>query len=184
MLTIYGDLTGRYEMFGGEIPIKDLKLEGDQVSFKVEMGFGDQTFTMEFKGKLDGTILKGQMSSERGTDEVTGKKVEAASAIPASALVGTWEITEAASEGREAHTHTLKIKNDMTGTYSMRDSEVPITDLKVEGDQVSFKVNTKFNEQEVTMEFKGKLDGTTLKGQFITSRGTREITGKKISPTS
>jgi hypothetical protein len=75
MLTIYGDLTGRYEMFGGEVPIKDLKLEGDQVSFKVEAGFGDQTFTIEFKGKLEGETLKGQTSSERGTEEVTGKKV-------------------------------------------------------------------------------------------------------------
>ena len=65
MLTIYGDMTGRYEMFGGEIPIKDLKLEGDQVSFKVEMGFGDQTFKMEFKGKLDGKTLKGQTSSDK-----------------------------------------------------------------------------------------------------------------------
>jgi hypothetical protein len=69
----------------------------------------------------------------------------------------------------------------MTGTYTLRDSEVPIADLKVEGDQVTFKVNMKFNEQEVTMEFKCKLDGTTLKGQSITPRGTREITGKKIN---
>jgi hypothetical protein len=75
MLTIYGDLSGRYEMFGGEVPIKDLKLEGDQVSFKVEGGFGDQTFTIEFKGKLEGETLTGQTSSERGTKEVTGKKV-------------------------------------------------------------------------------------------------------------
>ena len=112
---------------------------------------------------------------------MTGKKIE--STHPA-ALVGTWELTEAASAGREAHTNTLKIKDDMTGTYTLRDSETPITDLKVEGDQVTFKVNTKFNEQEVTMEFKGKLDGTTLKGQSITPRGTREITGKKVGPTS
>ncbi len=182
MLTIYGDLTGRYEMFGGEIPIKDLKLEGDQVSFKVEMGFGDQTFTMEFKGKLDGKTLKGQTSSERGTNELTGKKVEAASAAPSAALVGTWELTSESPRG--TRTNTLKIKDDMTGTYTMRDSEVPITDLKVEGDQVTFKVNTKFNEQEVTMEFKCKLDGTTLKGQSITPRGAREITGKKVGPTS
>jgi len=77
LLTIESDLSGRYESFGGEIPIKDLKLEGDQVSFNIEVGFGDQTFKMEFKGKLDGKTLNGQMSSERGIREVTGKRVEA-----------------------------------------------------------------------------------------------------------
>ena len=76
LLVIDTDLTGRYESFGGEIPIKDLKLEGDQVSFKTEMGFGDQTFVTEFKAKLDGKTLKGQSVSERGTNELTGKKVE------------------------------------------------------------------------------------------------------------
>ncbi|MCX5637404.1 MAG: hypothetical protein NTX52_06895, partial [Planctomycetota bacterium] len=106
--------------------------------------------------------------------DLTGKKVEAA-----SALVGTWELTSESPQG--TRTNTLKIKEDMTGTYTTRNNEIPITDLKVEGDQVTFKVNMKFNEQEVTMEFKGKLDGTTLKGQFTTPRGTREVTGKKIS---
>jgi len=172
-LTVYGDMTGRYEMFGGEIPIKDLKLEGDQVSFKVAMGFGDQTFEMEFKGKLDEKTLKGQMVTPNGTNEVAGKKIETA-----SALVGTWELTSESPQG--VRTSTLKIKEDMTGTYTTRDSETPITDLKVEGEEVAFKVMRKFGEREVPMEFKGRLDGTTLKGQFITTRGSREVTGKKI----
>jgi len=30
------------------------------------------------------------------------------------------------------------------------------------------------------MEFKGKVDGTTLVGERITSRGTSKIIGKKI----
>ena len=172
-LTVYGDMTGRYEMFGGEIPIKDLKFEGDQVSFKVAMGFGDQTFEMEFKGKLDEKTLKGQMVTPNGTNEVAGKKIETA-----SALVGTWELTSESPQG--VRTSTLKIKEDMTGTYTTRDSETPITDLKVEGEEVAFKVMRKFGEREVPMEFKGRLDGTTLKGQFITTRGSREVTGKKI----
>lgn len=174
VMTIDTDMTGRYEMFGGEIPIKDLTLEGDQVSFKLEMGFGDQTFVMDFKGKLDGKTLKGQTTSERGTSEVTGKKIE-----PASTFVGTWELTSESAQG--TRTNTLKINADMTGTYTARDTETPITDLRIEGDQITFKVIRKFNEQEVTTEFKGKLEGQTLKGQMISQRGTREVTGKKVN---
>jgi len=173
MLTIYGDMTGRYESFGGEIPIKDLKLEGNEVTFVLEMGFGDQTFKMDFKGKLDGKSLTGQLVSERGTAEVAGKMLEAA-----SPLVGTWEFTRETSQG--TRTSTLKIKEDMTATYTVRDNEVAVTDLKVDGGQVSFKVIMRYGDSDVPMEFKGKLDGTTLKGEFITERGAREATGKKI----
>jgi hypothetical protein len=173
ILMIDGDLTGRYEIFGGEFPIKDLKLEGDQVTFAVEWGWGDRTLTVNFKGTLDGKSLTGQFTSDQGTSEITGKKIEAA-----SSLVGKWELTTTSDRG--TRTRTLTINEDMTGTYQGRDREFPVKDLKVEGDQVTFKVTMKFNEREFTMEFKGKLDGTTLDGEFITSRGSREVTGKKL----
>ena len=176
VLKVYGDMTGRYETFGGEIPIKDLKLEGNQVSFKVEMGFGDRATEMEFKGKVDGTTLTGESTTPNGTREVTGKKVvEAAS--QASALVGTWELEVVSSRG--TRTNTLTVKEDMTGTYKARDTETPIADLKVQGDQVTFGFTRTVNDQEVKMEFKGKLEGATLKGQLTSPRGTSEVTGKK-----
>jgi len=173
MMMINGDLTGRYEFFGGEIPMKDIKLEGDQVTFIIEMGFGDQTFRMDFKGKLDGKTLKGELTSERGTSQVVGKKAEAA-----SPLIGTWEFTRETQRG--TRTSTLKIKEDMTATYTVRDNELAVTDLKVDGNQVSFKVIMRYGDREAPMEFKGKVDGTTLVGERTTSRGTSQVTGKKI----
>jgi hypothetical protein len=175
-LRIFPDLSGRYEFFGGEIPIKDLKLEGNQVTFALEMGFGDQTFKMDFKGTLDGNALKGQMTSERFNSEVTGKKLAAA----APAVTGTWELTSQSQQGG-TRTNTLKIKDNMTATYTSRDTEIPVTDLKIEGNQISFKITRTFNDQQFTMEFKGTVDGTSLKGEFITSRGSRPVTGKKLT---
>ena len=78
-----GTLTGKW----GSSDLSNVKFDGqkltfvrtikfgDQVSFKTEMGFGDQTFVTEFKAKLDGKTLKGQSVSDRGTNELTGKKV-------------------------------------------------------------------------------------------------------------
>ncbi len=68
----------------------------------------------------------------------------------------------------------------MTGTYKMRDAEFPVTALTVNGDQVSFKVTVKYNDNEVPMEFKGKVEGSTLTGAFTSERGTREAVGKKV----
>jgi hypothetical protein len=173
MLTIFSDMTGRYESFGGEIPIKDLKLEGNQVTFVIEMGFGDRTFKMDFKGKLDGKSLTGQLVSERGTTEVAGKMLKEVSPV-----VGTWEFTSETSRG--TRTSTLKIKEDMTATYMVRDNELAVQDLKVDGNQISFKVIMRYGDNEVPMEFKGKLQGKTLVLERTTSRGAREMTGKKI----
>jgi len=174
LLTVFGDLTGRYESFGGEIPIKDLKLEGGQVTFAIETGFGDQTFVSEFKGTLAGETLNGQMTSSRGTTEVSGKKMAMASPV-----VGTWELTSESRQGG-TRTNTLKITGPTTATYTSRDTETPVTDLKIDGNQISFKITRTFNDREFTMEFKGTVEGTSLKGEFVTSRGSRPVSGKKI----
>ena len=173
MMRVNGDMTGRYELFGGDIPMKNLKLEGDQVTFALEIGWGDQTVSLDFKGKLDGKNLTGQIAWDSGTGEVSGRK-----AGQASAVVGTWEFTRESSQG--TRTSTLKIKPDMTGTYTVRDNEIAVTDLKADGNQVSFKVIMRYGDNEVPMEFKGKVDGKILKGEFVTERGAREATGKKI----
>jgi hypothetical protein len=172
-VTIYGDMTGRSEFFGSELPIDDFKLEGDQVTYTLEWAWGDRTFTMNFKGTLDGKNLTGQFTSEWGTSEVSAKKIEAA-----SPFVGKWELTTTSERG--TRTRALTINEDMTGTYQMRDREVPVKDLKIEGDQISFKVEMSFGDRQFTMDFKGKLAGEALEGEFTTSRGSRKATGKKM----
>jgi len=181
-LTVFPDLSGRYETFGGEIPVKEIKLDGNNIAFSVETGFGDQNFTIDFKGKIDGKSLTGEVVTPRGTRTVTGKKAEAASARPASSsLAGTWELTREGQDG-ERRTATLIIKDDKTATYAQGPDAAPVsvTDLRFEGGELSFKVTVKRGERDVAMEFKGKVEGSTLKGQLTTPRGTREVTGKKI----
>ena len=68
-------MTGTYEMRNDDVPIKDLKVEGDQVTFKVEMSFGDRQFEMNFKGKLQDGALVGEMTTSRGSMKATGKKI-------------------------------------------------------------------------------------------------------------
>jgi hypothetical protein len=173
MMRVEKDLTGRYQFFGGEIPMNELKLEGNQVTFYLEAGFGDRVFRLNFKGELDGENLKGEMSSERGTSQITGKKKASASSI-----VGTWKFTRKTSRG--TRTSTLKINEDMTGTYAFRNSRVTISDLVIEGNQVSFKIDVTVNDRNFRMDFKGNLDGDILKGVFTTARGSREATGKRV----
>jgi hypothetical protein len=75
----------------------------------------------------------------------------------------------------------LTINKDMTGTYQMRDSDVPIKDLKVEGNKISFTVESTGGDRQFKMDFKGEIDGANMKGQFTSDRGPRDVTGKKVS---
>ncbi len=95
----------------------------------------------------------------------------------ANALVGTWELTTESERG--TRTRELVINEDLTGTYESRDREFPVTDVTVEGNQVSFNIEMSFGEREFAFEFSGTLEGDSLNGEFTSPRGSREVTGKR-----
>ena len=70
-LTVNPDMSGLY----GAIPIKKINLEGDQVSFKTVLKFGEQEFEISFEGKLDDSKLSGELTSPEDTQKVKGTKV-------------------------------------------------------------------------------------------------------------
>ena len=70
-LRVNPDLSGLY----GSTPIKKVNLEDGKVSFKITLEFGDREFEMSFEGKLEESDLTGEITSTRGSQKVTGKKV-------------------------------------------------------------------------------------------------------------
>ncbi len=70
-LVVYPDMTARY----GANLVEKVTLDGDQISFPLEFGWGDRTFNMDFTGKVTEDKLTAQLTSDRGTQEVTGTKV-------------------------------------------------------------------------------------------------------------
>jgi hypothetical protein len=74
-LTIYSDFSGRYMSDGRDTLIEKINLDGLTISFKVERGFGELRYPIEFNGSLEGGELKGQFISPWGPREVVGKKL-------------------------------------------------------------------------------------------------------------
>ncbi len=70
-LTVNSDMSGMY----GSTPVKKIVLEEDQVSFKIVMKFGEREFEMSFKGKIAEDKLTGELTTSRGSQKVTGKKI-------------------------------------------------------------------------------------------------------------
>ncbi len=70
-LRVYPDMSGLY----GAIAVKKVNLEGEKVSFKIVLEFGDQKYEMNFAGKIEDTKLTGEMTTSRGSQKITGTKV-------------------------------------------------------------------------------------------------------------
>jgi len=154
--------------------VSNVKIQEDKLTLSRKTTFNDTAFESTFEGTVKDHKLTGTIKSEMGEVAVAGQRI-------GIALIGKWELTRTTEQG--TRTNLLTIDTDLTGRYESFGGEIPIKDLKLDGDQVSFKTEMGFGDQTFVTEFKAKLDGKTLKGQSVSERGTNELTGKKVEPT-
>ncbi len=79
-LQVNPDMSGLY----GTIDIKKVNLEGDKVSFKMVMKFGERKYEMSFEGKIKESKLTGELTTSRGKQKIKGAKVVRPSRRPRS----------------------------------------------------------------------------------------------------
>jgi len=69
-LRVNSDMSALY----GSTLIRKANFDGDKVSFKYTLNFGDQDYEMSFEGKIADSRLTGEVKTSRGTSKVTGAK--------------------------------------------------------------------------------------------------------------
>jgi hypothetical protein len=105
----------------------------------------------------------------------------------AADVTGKWTYEMQGRNG--AMTGTLNLKSDgsaVTGTVTGRGGETEISDGKIDGDTVSFKVIREFNGNKMTMKYTGTVSGDGIKFKVEaegSDRPAREFTAKKASST-
>lgn len=166
-----GKFEGKWTETMGEHTISNIKYDNGKLSFTRKSKIEDFEFESTYEGTIKGDVLTGTLKSEMGDVAVNGKRY-------GMALIGKWEM--ATTSDRGTRTSIFVVDTDMTGIYESFGGEVPVKELKLEGDQVSFKLEMGFGDMTFEMSFKGKLDGKTIKGQMTSDRGTNEVTGKKL----
>ena len=111
----------------------------------------------------------------------------AACPMIAAEIDGKWSAEVPGRDGN-VMTQTYVFKADgekLTGKMSGPGGrEMDISDGKITGEDISFKVNVEFNGNSMTWNYTGKLSGGELKLKREGGRGpAREITAKKVSAT-
>jgi|SRR5579871_2397725 len=100
----------------------------------------------------------------------------------AADIDGKWSGQVEGRGGPQTQTLSLKASgNTLTGNVEGgRGGPVEITDGKIEGNNVSFKVVREFRGNQITQEYKGTLSGNELKMTVSGGRGgPMDVTYKK-----
>jgi hypothetical protein len=172
-------LDGKYEWTEDVVvEIKDGKIVDGEVTFTVTHDFNGEEIVVKYKVKPEGDKLAGSaeydLSGQTGTAEIEGKRGTAAS------VAGSWSITIAGENG-ETYETKAKLTQDgdtISGDYEGPAGEAKISDAKLEGDKLSFTVARERDGQKLVLNYKGTLDGDTLKGdvEFDFNGDTRTTT--------
>ena len=100
----------------------------------------------------------------------------------AADIDGTWTAETQGKNGPQTNTLTLTSKGSaLTGKLDNggKAGPVDISDGKIEGSNVSFKIVRDFGGKQNVQEFKGTVSGSELKGQMTGGRGPQDMTFKK-----
>lgn len=103
----------------------------------------------------------------------------------AADVTGTWKGTAETPNGTIERTFIFKVEGTkLTGeTTSNMFGKSTISDGKVDGDNLSFTINVKFQDNDMTLNYKGKVSGNEMKltVEVPGADQTVEYTVKKVS---
>jgi hypothetical protein len=91
--------------------------------------------------------------------------VVAAALVWAADVTGKWT-AQVPGRGGQTRETTFNFKVDgekLTGTISGMQGDIPISDGKIKGDDISFIVTMSFGGNDVKMTYKGKVSGEEIK---------------------
>lgn len=96
---------------------------------------------------------------------------------------GTWKASIETPNGTMENTFAFKVDGDkISGSVTMGQmGEAPISEGKVDGDNVSFAVVREFNGNQMRINYKGKVSGDEMKltGEVVGMDRTFEMTAKR-----
>ena len=172
-----GKLKGELINFWGLSELRDIKHEGNELSFVQVYQFRDQENTTNFTGSIRRGQLSGTFSSDRGDSEAEGVRLRRVLMI-----AGEWETT-LKMDDRE-FTANLIVKADeerkLTADWESQWGEHEITNVNFKAGKLTFDRKSKIQDRQWESSFEGKSKGHTLTGVIKSDRGDITVEGKRV----
>jgi hypothetical protein len=166
-----GKPAAQWQSQWGEHQITDVTFKKGKLTFQRKSKIRDQEWESTFEGTVKAHKLSGIIKSERGDITAEGTRIGAA-------LVGQWELEISSDSG--SRKQLLRINPDLSAKLG----PIAVKKVNLDDNKIAFKTELEFGEQKYDISFAGNLDGRKLSGELNSSRGVRQVTGKKIRRTS
>ena len=175
-----GNLKGEWISFWGLSDLKDLKYEGNQLSFVRISRFGGRESTTKFTGTIRRGQLSGTFSSDRGEYKAEGKRLRRMPFV-----AGNWE-TKLKVGDREFTANLIVKANEqgkLTADWQSQWGEHEISNVNFKAGKLTFDRKSKIQDRQWESSFDGTIKGHTLSGTIKSERGGITVEGKRAGAT-
>jgi len=165
--------------------ITDGKVVGNDVSFVETVKVQDQEVRIEYSGKVGGDEIKfTRKVGDFATTEIVAKREK-----DITSVAGKWKAEFDTQVGKQKYLYEFKVDGDKLtgraiGDIAGEKSDTEIAQGKVNGAEISFLETVKFQGQDVSVNYKGKIDGDEIKfTRKVGDVATEEIVAKRVMET-
>jgi len=155
--------------------IHDGRVDGDTLTFWVDTDYDGQTYKLLYKGKIAAGKIAFTMDTADGSwgTEMTALKSDAPVVSVAPDLGGAWKgAFDFQGSSVPVTFHLMSAGSAVTGTVEgLETSPAEIHDGKVDGDTLTFWLNTDYQGQTYKLVYKGKIAADKIDFSFGTDDG-------------
>ena len=187
LITSGATVTGTVEgLPSGPAEIHDGKIDGETLSFWVNTEYQGTTYKIVYQGKVKSETIDFSFGTEDGSwgaeMQVKREGANSGSSPAAVDVTGQWK-GEWDFNGTPA-TAVFDLKSSgstLSGTVNMGQGATEIHDGKLEGGSVTFWINSEYQGQTYTLQYKGKIAAGQINFDFGLADGSwgSSITVKK-----
>ena len=148
-----------------ETEIKEGKLSGDDISFAELVKFQEQEIRIDYNGKVSGDEIRlTRKVGDFATTEIVAKRAKESAPV----IAGKWQAEFDTRVGKQKYVYEFKVDGDKLTGKALGDiagekSTTEIKDGKINGAEISFVETVKFQDQDVRVDYKGKVAGDEIK---------------------
>ena len=157
-----GKLVGTMSSEQGSIALQDLKLAGDELSYRIPASGGYVVKLTVAGAEMNGTFT----AADGAAGKVTASRAAAAKAV---SVAGHWNCDVKSGSGRlyKLQLDLAEEGGKLSGAITRSDGSAPVDDAKLEGNELSFKVAADGTVYTVKLT----VEGETLKGSYTSPAG-------------
>ena len=165
-----GKLTGFCGGTTSPSSVKDITFDEDELTWSLDVELRGQPVLARFSGKLTGDELLGQV-----TVGTLGKYSWRAQRDVNAVGVWRWESKDTLVPNAVQHVLTVTVDNGkLIGRYRGDNGDVPVETVTVQGNKLSWNINTDVQGQKTTQVFSGKINGDQVAG-VMSVYGQRKV---------